>query len=71
MFQNPNTLWIEIIVLILVAAFLLFLIGRYIYRKRHNLPTGECACCASSKKGNSLVKNYKKKYKKNCCCSNE
>ena len=68
MFENPKTLWIEIVVVVLVIAFLLFLIGRHIYRKKNNLPTGECACCQNSKTGNSLLKAYNKKYKKNCNC---
>lgn len=60
MFTNPDTLWIEIIVLMVVLGFFGFLIGRYIYKKRHGIPTGECACCANKK--NALVKNYHKKY---------
>ena len=61
MFQNPNTLWIEILVVVLTLAFLLLLLGRYIYKKKHGLPTGECACCGN--KGKKLVKQYHK-----CCC---
>ena len=64
MFQNLATLWIEILVVTLVISFLLFLLTRYIYRKIKGLPTGECACCASNKKGSNLVKQYNKKYKK-------
>ena len=71
MFQNPSTLWIEILVIVLIVAFLSFLIGKYIYRKKKGMPTGECACCASSKKGNNLVKQYNKTYHKDCCCSKE
>ncbi len=62
MFQNPNTLWIEILVLVAVVAFLGFLIGRYIYKKKHNLPTGECSYCAKGK--NKMVKDYHKFYSK-------
>jgi hypothetical protein len=54
---------IEIIVIVLTALFLLALIARYIYKKVHHLPTGECASCAS--KGGGLVKMYRKKYKGN------
>ena len=61
MFQNPSTLWIEILVVVLVLSFLLFLLGRHLYRKRKGLPTGECACCGN--KGKNLVKQYHK-----CCC---
>lgn len=62
MFQNPETLWIEILVITLVIAFLGFVIGRHIYRKAHHLPTGECECCHSST--NDLVKKYHKAYNK-------
>ena len=60
MFQNPDTLWIEIIIVVLTISFLLFIIGRHFYRKKKGLPTGECACCQN--KGKTLVKNYHKKY---------
>ena len=60
MFSNPNTLWIEILVVVLTLSFLLFLLGRYIYKKKKGLPTGECACCA--KKGKNLLNQYHKCY---------
>lgn len=60
MFNNPNTLWIEIIVIVAVIAFLAGLTIRHFYRKKHDLPTGECACCSHSK--SNLVKQYHKKY---------
>ncbi len=62
MFTNPNTLWIEILVVIAVIAFLATLIGVYIYRKAHHLPTGDCACCHKSKE--QLLKEYHKYYSK-------
>lgn len=62
MFNNPQTLWIEILVIVLVVAFLVFVIARYIYKKVHHLPTGECECCHSKK--NKLVKDYHKQYSK-------
>ena len=52
--------WLEIIVITAVIIFFGVLIGNYIYRKKHNLPTGDCACCRKT----SLVKNYHKVYKK-------
>ena len=55
---------IEIIVIILTLLFLAFIIGRYIYRKVKHLPTGDCACCSHTKKGNNLVRAYLKKYNK-------
>lgn len=62
MFENANTVWIEILVLVAVALFLLTLFSVYVYKKAHNIPTGECACCHTS--GKRLVKQYHK-----CCCN--
>lgn len=62
MFTNPNTLWIEILVVIAVIAFIGFLVGRYIYKKIHHLPTGDCAYCHKGSK--ELVKQYHKTYNK-------
>jgi len=64
MFTNPETLWIEILVLFAVGLFLVGLLGVYVYKKVHHIPTGECACCAAGKK-NRLLKAYHKKYSKN------
>ncbi len=52
--------WLEIIVALAVVLFISFLIGNYVYRRKHHLPTGECACCGKA----NLVKNYHKAYKK-------
>ena len=62
MFTNAQTLWIEILAIVLVAAFLIAVLARYIYKKINHLPTGECACCHKSKK--QLLKEYHKKYQK-------
>lgn len=62
MFNNPQTLWIEITVIVLIIVFLGFVIGRYIYKKTHHLPTGECECYHKSKK--QLLKEYHKEYDK-------
>ena len=59
----------EILTIILCILILGGIIGRYIYKKIKGLPTGECACCKSSKT-NRLLKEYRKKYgKQNCNCS--
>ena len=50
MFENTATLWIEILVLFLVGAFIITLLGIYIYKKVNHLPTGECACCQNKGK---------------------
>ena len=62
MFTNPNYIWLEIIVIVAVVAFLGFIIGRYIYKRVHHLPTGECECCHKSKQ--QLLKEYHKQNQK-------
>ena len=62
MFNNPDTLWIEILTIVLTLAFLAMVIGIYIYKRVHHLPTGDCACCHKSKK--QLLKDYYKQYPK-------
>lgn len=62
MFSNPDTLWIEILVIVAVVAFIGTLLAIYIYKKVHHLPTGECACCHKSE--SDLVKKYHKYYSK-------
>ena len=61
MFENPNTIWIEILALVAIACFVATIVCVYIYKKAHNLPTGECACCHKGTK--KLLKEYHK-----CCC---
>ena len=61
MFENPNTIWIEILVLVAIIGFVSAIIGVYLYKKVHHLPTGECACCHKSPK--KMLKEYHK------CCS--
>ena len=72
MFQNPDTLLIEILVVVGVVAFLGTLIGIFIYKRLHNIPTGDCGMCAKKglSKKNNLIKEYHKTYngKSNCCC---
>lgn len=63
MFQDPNWIWLEILVIVAIIAFFAVLIGVYAYKKAHHIPTGECASCqARSKK---MLKEYRKKYGKN------
>ena len=61
MFQNPEWILLEILVIAAVVIFLGSVIGVYIYKKIHHMPTGECACCHKSSK--QLVKQYHKE----CC----
>ena len=59
--NEVGVLLLEIGIITLVILFFAFLIGRYIYRKIHHLPTGDCAMCHKSTK--KLLKEYHK------CCS--
>ena len=55
---------VSILLAIFVILFSLcligFLIGNYVYKRKHNLPTGDCAYCKSKK--NKLLKDYHKLY---------
>ena len=62
MFQNSNTILIEILAIIGIIAFLGTILGIYIYKKVHHLPTGECACCHKS------TKKMLKEYHEYCSC---
>lgn len=35
------------------------LVGRYVYKRKHHLPTGDCACCHINTK--KLLRKYHKK----------
>ena len=61
-FMSDTSLNTLLIVLVITISVLLvgFLLGRYIYRKVHHLPTGDCACCHTSKE--KMLKKYHKKY---------
>ena len=52
----------EIIFIILIIAFVVFIFGKEIYLKIKKLPNGECKYCHTSSK--NLLKDYRKKYKK-------
>ena len=52
--------WLEIIVAIVLLAFFGWLIGSYIYKKKHHIPTGDCAAC----KSRNIIKEYRKIYPK-------
>ena len=62
MFTNPNTLWIEILVVVATLIFLSAVIGVYIFKRVHHLPMGDCAYCHKSKK--QLLKEFYKEYPK-------
>ena len=60
MFENPNTIWIEILALVVIVAFIAIMVGIHIYKKINHLPTGECACCQMNTK--KMLNQYHKKY---------
>ena len=62
MFENPSTIWIEILILVAAISFVALILGRFIYRRIHHLPTGECECCHKGTK--KLLKEYHKKQQK-------
>ena len=62
MFQSPEWLWLEILVIVVIIGFFAALIGVYASKKAHGIPTGDCAACrAKSKK---MLKEYHKMYSK-------
>ncbi len=52
----------EILFIILIVLFVVYIFGKEIYRKIKKLPSMECRYCHSSSK--NLLKDYRKKYKK-------
>ena len=58
MFQSPEWIWLEVLVIVVVLSFFAAIIGAYIYKKVHHLPTGDCACCHNKVK--KLLKEYRK-----------
>lgn len=53
---------IEIIVIICIILIFVAVIGSYIYKRIHHMPTGECACC--KKKMQRAMKQMKKDHEK-------
>lgn len=57
----------ETVSIILAVVSILFslaligsLVGSYVYKRSHNLPTGDCAYCHANK--DKILKEYRKKY---------
>ena len=63
MFENPSTLWLEILVLFLVGLFLVGMLCIHVYKKAKHIPTGDCCYCY--KKKQKLLKDYHKVYGNN------
>ena len=62
MFQNPDWIWLEILVLVLAVLFVTAILGTYIYKRIHHIPTGDCVECRKGSK--KLLKEYHKMYSK-------
>ena len=56
------SLLLAILTIISSLALIGFLVGIYVYKRKHNLPTVDCACCHKSTK--KLLKEYHKCYSK-------
>lgn len=60
--------WWEILIIIVIASFVLFIFGERIYKYIKHIPVEDCDC---GHKGKNLKKWYKKTYgssKCNCSC---
>ncbi len=53
----------DILVIILLIIVIGSIIGSYIYKKKHNIPTGECACCHTRMR--KAIKEALKEVRKN------
>ena len=56
------SLLLAIVTIISSLVLIGFLVGSYVYKRMHNLPTGDCACCHTNTK--KLLKKYHKANKK-------
>ena len=58
---------LSIILIVVAIVFSLsligYLLGSYIYKRKHHLPTGDCAYCHKNK--GQLLKEYRKLYGQN------
>lgn len=63
---------IEVIVIVATLTFVLGYIGVYLYKRYHNIPTGDCSVCKKrmSKMVKKLQKDYRKQNKSSCSSSN-
>lgn len=55
-----NEVLLIILTIFMVSLFFGAIIGSYVYKKVHHLPTGDCAYCHA--KSQKLLKEYRKKY---------
>ena len=63
MSEQAITILLIVISVVFSLSLIGYIVGRYIYRRKHNLPTGDCECCHKGTK--KMLKEYHK------CCSKE
>ncbi|MCR5231160.1 MAG: hypothetical protein K6B64_00765 [Acholeplasmatales bacterium] len=51
---------IDIIVLVVIILVVSLIIGRYIYKRIKNIPTGSCGDCSLTKDANRTLKKIRK-----------
>lgn len=57
----------EILLIIAIISFVVFIFGRQIYKKIKNKPSDDCACC--SMKGKRMLKEIRSSIEKEKKCS--
>ena len=62
---------IDLIVILSILVIISLIIGRYIYKRKNNLPTGECACCSSKRNVKNMFNQINKELKQEHCCCNK
>lgn len=60
--EQALSILLAVICIVFSLGLIGFLIAQYIYRRTHDLPTGDCACCHKGSK--KLLKEYHKAYSK-------
>ena len=55
----------EVLLIIIILCFVLFVFGKQIYKKIKHKPSGECACCAMKSK--RIIKKIKRSLETERC----
>lgn len=58
MSEQALSILLAIICTLISLGLIGYLVGSYVYKRKHNLPTGDCACCHINTK--RLLKQYRK-----------
>ena len=56
--ETAVSILLAIICILFSLSLIGFLVGRFVYRRMHNLPTGDCECCHINPK--KILKEYHK-----------